>query len=169
MNADSWQRTRASGETWLWSRSRGELWHKGATSGHTQQVVSLALDCDRDAVVVRVRPRGPACHEGWRSCFAPSSTTSHAGGALVALDDVLAARASTRPAGSYTTTLLSDENKREKKLGEELVELLRALHKGTDDDVIDEAADLMFHVAVALRARGLPLQRVLEKLGARAR
>ncbi|MBM4280247.1 MAG: imidazole glycerol phosphate synthase subunit HisF [Deltaproteobacteria bacterium] len=169
MNADSWQRTRATGETWLYSRSRGALWHKGATSGHTQQVVSLALDCDHDAVVVRVRPRGPACHEGWRSCFAPTATTSAAGGALVALDDVLAARAASRPAGSYTTALLGDENKREKKLGEELVELLRALHKGSDDDVVDEAADLFFHVAVALRARGVPLARVLARLGERAR
>jgi imidazoleglycerol phosphate synthase cyclase subunit/phosphoribosyl-ATP pyrophosphohydrolase len=169
MNAESWARTRRSGETWLWSRSRGELWHKGATSGHTQQVVSLALDCDADAVVVRVRPNGPACHEGWRSCFAPPPSPSRAGGALVALDDVLASRAATRPAGSYTTTLLSDENKREKKLGEELVELLRALHKGSDDEVVDEAADLLFHVAVALRARGLSLQRVMEKVGARAR
>jgi imidazoleglycerol phosphate synthase cyclase subunit/phosphoribosyl-ATP pyrophosphohydrolase len=169
MNAESWRQTRQTGETWLYSRSRGALWHKGATSGHTQQVVSLALDCDRDAVVVRVRPRGPACHEGWRSCFAPTGTTSRAGGALTALDDVLAARARVRPAGSYTTTLLEDENKREKKLGEELVELLRALHRGSDDEVVDEAADLLFHVAVALRARGLPLSRVLEKLGERAR
>jgi imidazoleglycerol phosphate synthase cyclase subunit/phosphoribosyl-ATP pyrophosphohydrolase len=169
MNEESWRRTQGSGETWLYSRSRGALWHKGATSGNTQQVLSLALDCDGDAVVVRVRPRGPACHEGWRSCFAPAGSTSRAGGTLSALDDVLAARAASRPAGSYTTTLLSDENKREKKLGEEFVELLRALHKGNDDEVVDEAADLIFHVAVALRARGIPMSRVLRKLGTRAR
>lgn len=159
MNADSWQRTVASGETWLWSRSRGELWHKGATSGHTQEVLSLSLDCDSDAVVVRVVPRGPACHTGQRSCFA-----SPAGGALVRLDDVLADRALRLPPTSYTVKLLLDENKRTKKLGEELAELLRALYVGSDDDVSEEAADLLYHAAVSLRARGISLSTVMQKL-----
>ena len=69
MNAESLARTLQTGETWFWSRSRQELWHKGATSGHTQQVVDLRLDCDGDALLVRVRPRGPACHTGERTCF----------------------------------------------------------------------------------------------------
>jgi imidazoleglycerol phosphate synthase cyclase subunit/phosphoribosyl-ATP pyrophosphohydrolase len=167
-NATSWETMLATGETWLWSRSRGALWHKGATSGHTQRVVSVTLDCDSDAAVVRVLPHGPACHTGARSCFGPSNPST-AGGTLVALDDVLEARARERPPGSYTTTLLGDDNKRMKKLGEELVELVRALHVGSDDDVVEEASDVFFHVAVALRARGIPLARVLTKLAERAR
>src|SRR2546428_5740623 len=69
MNEESLQKTIESGETWFWSRSRNELWHKGATSGHTQRVVNIAADCDRDALVVTVEPRGPACHTGAPSCF----------------------------------------------------------------------------------------------------
>ena len=69
MNADSLQRTLESGETWFWSRSRQELWHKGATSGNTQKVVKIDLDCDGDSLLVQVQPAGPACHTGARSCF----------------------------------------------------------------------------------------------------
>jgi phosphoribosyl-ATP pyrophosphohydrolase/phosphoribosyl-AMP cyclohydrolase len=159
MNAESLAKTLQTGETWFWSRSRQELWHKGATSGNTQHVVSLALDCDQDAIVVRVLPRGPACHEGTRSCF-----RGPAGGALVRLDDVLEQRARDKPEGSYTVALLKDENKRVKKLGEELAELLRALYVGSDDNVANECADLLYHAAVALRARGIPLSKVAEIL-----
>jgi len=164
MNAESLQKTRETRQTWLYSRSRQELWHKGATSGHTQEVLSLSLDCDQDALVVRVVPHGPACHEGTRSCFAQP-----AGGVLVALDDVLADRAAHLPEKSYTTSLLRDDNKRMKKIGEEAAELLRALHVGDEDAVAEEAADVIFHVAVALRARGVSLARVMEKLRERAR
>ncbi len=159
MNDEALRRTREHKETWLFSRSRGALWRKGATSGHTQRVVSLALDCDGDAVVVRVVPAGPACHEGTRSCF-----RGPAGGALVALDDILASRAKERPAGSYTVQLLDDDNKRTKKLGEETAELIRALYVGSDADVVEEASDLLYHVAVALRARGISLKDVAAKL-----
>jgi cyclase len=166
--AQSWALMCAAGETWLWSRSRQELWHKGATSGHTQRVRSIALDCDRDAAVVRVDPHGPACHTGARSCFCAQGP-SQAGSALVALDDVLEQRQRERPAGSYTTVLLADENKRMKKLGEELVEFVRALHVGSDDDCIEEASDLLFHMAVALRAKNLTLKDVSTKLLERTR
>lgn len=162
MNAESLARTLASGETWFWSRSRRELWHKGATSGNTQAVVSVAADCDGDALVVRVRPAGPACHRDTRSCW-----DGDAGGVLVALDDLLARRAAERPAGSWTTRLLDDENLRIKKLGEETAELIHALLAGPDDRVAEEAADLLFHVAVALRARGLPLAAALRVLEGR--
>lgn len=164
MNREALERTCASRETWLFSRSRSALWHKGATSGHTQEVVSVALDCDADALVVRVLPRGPACHTGARSCF-----DHDAGGSVVALDDTLESRARDLPAGSYTTQLLRDDNRRMKKIGEEAAELLRALHVLGDDAVADEAADLLFHVAVALRARGIPFAAALEKLRMRAK
>src|SRR5580693_9025097 len=126
MNEESLRRSEETGETWFWSRSRSSLWHKGETSGHTQRIVSMAPDCDNDALVVRVIPNGPACHTGARSCF-----SGPAGGALVHLDDTLQSRARDLPAKSYTTRLLQDKNLRIKKLGEETAELIFALLSGT--------------------------------------
>jgi phosphoribosyl-ATP pyrophosphohydrolase/phosphoribosyl-AMP cyclohydrolase len=157
MNAEALKKTEETGETWLWSRSRNELWHKGATSGHTQKVLSISADCDQDAVILRVLPKddGPACHTGARSCF-----KSPNGGAMVELDATLAQRATELPDGSYTTKLLKDENLRLKKLGEETVELVHALLKSPDERAADEAADLVYHIAVALRARGVSLAKL---------
>lgn len=164
MNAESLGRTLVSGETWFWSRSRQALWHKGETSGHTQRVVSLALDCDQDALVVRVVPRGPACHRDTRSCW-----DADAGGALVALDDTLRRRKEALPEGSYTTRLYGDENLRMKKIGEEAVELVHAALTGADERLSEEAADVIYHVAVVLHARGLSLRDALGVLEARRR
>jgi phosphoribosyl-ATP pyrophosphohydrolase/phosphoribosyl-AMP cyclohydrolase len=169
MSAASLARTRETGETWFWSRSRAELWHKGATSGHTQRVVSLAADCDQDAIVVRVVPNGPACHRGTRGCW-----DADAGGALVALDATLSARrealaAGAAPEGSYSARLLAQENLRMKKIGEEAVELVHAALTGPDARVAEEAADLIFHAAAVLHARGLSLADALRVLEARAR
>ncbi len=162
MNREAFEKTQATRETWLYSRSRQALWHKGETSGNTQKVLSVAEDCDGDALVVRVLPDGPACHEGTRSCF-----RGPAGGALVVLNDVLMQRQQERPEGSYTVRLLDSENLRCKKLGEECAELVLALAKGSDAQVLDEAADLLYHLAVALRSRGISLdlleQRLLER------
>ncbi|MEN9787056.1 MAG: hypothetical protein RLZZ299_2320 [Pseudomonadota bacterium] len=168
MNEASLARTRESGQTWFWSRSRGELWHKGATSGHTQRVVSLAADCDADAIVVRVVPEGPACHRGTRACW-----DSDSGGALVALDATLAQRrdalaAGSATEGSYSAKLLGNENLRMKKIGEEAVELVHAALTGPDARVAEEAADLIFHVAAVLHGRGLSLADALRVLQARA-
>jgi phosphoribosyl-ATP pyrophosphohydrolase/phosphoribosyl-AMP cyclohydrolase len=163
MNAQSLAKTEESGETWFWSRSRKALWHKGETSGNTQRVISLTADCDRDAVVVRVLPRGPACHTGARSCFSAS-----AGGAVVELDRVLEQRAEQRPQGSYTTKLLADANLRIKKIGEESAELVHALASGDERRCAEEAADLLYHVGVALRARGVSLADVTRVLLSRA-
>src|ERR1700720_2603988 len=109
MNAQALERTRATGELHLWSRSRGELWHKGATSGNTQALRALRLDCDGDAVLALVEPAGPACHTGERTCFhrgelAPGAPFE----ALPALERTLADRARERPEGSYTVQLLDD-------------------------------------------------------------
>lgn len=163
MDAEAYRRTRETGRTWFWSRSRRALWNKGETSGNVQEVVSMGLDCDGDALVVRVRPAGPACHRGTPTCWDVPT-----GGATAALDATLAARARERPAGSYTTRLLDDENLRLKKIGEETAELLHALLRGDDARCAEEAADLLYHVAVALRARGVDLadvMRVLERRG----
>jgi phosphoribosyl-ATP pyrophosphohydrolase/phosphoribosyl-AMP cyclohydrolase len=163
MNQEAFRRSEESGETWFWSRSRKSLWHKGETSGHTQKIVSMAIDCDGDALVVRVVPSGPACHTGARSCF-----TGPAGGAMVYLDETLAARARELPPKSYTTRLLSDRNLRIKKLGEETAELILALLSGTEEQAAEEAADLLFHVGAALAARGVPLAAVTRVLLRRA-
>src|SRR5829696_3313422 len=105
MNRESLARTLETNQTWFWSRSRNELWHKGETSGNTQEVVSLALDCDRDAIVVLVNPAGPACHTGNVSCFDLDAQPNAPGPLLDQLYQLISSRERERPAGSYTTYL----------------------------------------------------------------
>jgi phosphoribosyl-AMP cyclohydrolase / phosphoribosyl-ATP pyrophosphohydrolase len=145
------------GLMWYWSRSRHELWHKGATSGSTQQVVSLHYDCDADAVLARVLPAGASCHTGAWSCFDAAPT-------LAGLDAVLASRAADRTAGGYTRRLLDDGNLRLKKLGEEAVELALACERGEGKRAAEEAADLLYHALVACRAVGVSAADVLAAL-----
>lgn len=157
------ERTVASGEMYYRSRTRG-LWHKGATSGNVQHVVSLHADCDGDAVLARVRPAGPACHTGARSCFGDPPAAD----ALSALAATIEERASATPAVGYTGRLLADRNLRLKKLGEEAAELVLALADGDADRTVNEAADLVYHTLVALRAAGVTLDDVRAVLEARA-
>src|SRR5215207_7354903 len=163
------ERTIATGEMHYRSRTRG-LWHKGATSGNVQQVVTLLPDCDGDAILARVVPAGPACHTGTRSCF---GSTALAADALGALDATVAARVNEAPAQavdekpSYTRRLLADRNLRLKKIGEEAAELVTAC---ADDDrarAVEEAADLVYHTLVALRAAGGTLDDLRATLAAR--
>lgn len=159
------ERTLATGEMHYRSRTRG-LWHKGATSGNVQRVVSLHHDCDADAVLARVEPAGPACHTGAVSCFGEPALTSDA---LSALDATIAARAAgddTPP--SYTRRLLGDRNLRLKKLGEEAAELVTACADGDVERAREEAADLLYHALVALRAVGGSLADVRAVLAERA-
>ncbi len=167
---DALERSVSSGEMHYTSRTRG-LWHKGGTSGNTQRVVSLTADCDRDAVLARVRPTGPACHEGTTSCFRDDALCADA---LSLLDRTIAARAATflaspdREALSYTQRLLADRNLRLKKLGEEAVELAVAC---VEEDVlraIEEGADMIYHTLVALRAIGVSLDDIRRALSQRA-
>ena len=146
------ERSLATGEMHFWSRSRGELWRKGATSGNVLRVRSLHADCDGDTVLARVAPTGPACHTNETTCFGEG--TEPAGDALRVLDDVIRERARNLPEGSYTTRLLTDENLRLKKLGEETAELVLAIARGESERVTEEAADLVYHLVVALRAAG---------------
>jgi phosphoribosyl-ATP pyrophosphohydrolase/phosphoribosyl-AMP cyclohydrolase len=158
MNELALQQTRATGELHLWSRSRQELWHKGATSGATQAVRSLRVDCDGDALVALVEPAGPACHTGERTCFyrgemdpgAPYET-------LPALERTLRERARERPAGSYTVQLLDNPSLIGEKVMEEAEEVSRAAREETDLRVDEEAADLLYHLLVLLRSRGRSL------------
>ena len=160
--------TLATGEMHYRSRTRG-LWHKGATSGNVQRVVSLAPDCDGDAVLARVAPAGPACHTGAVSCFGGGTLGADT---LAELDATIGARAvadapAERP--SYTQRLLGDRNLRLKKLGEEAAELVLACADGDTPRAAEEAADLVYHTLAALRPLGLSLDDVRRALARRRR
>lgn len=168
---DAIERTVRDRRLWLYSRSRRRLWMKGETSGNVLQVGGLAADCDGDVLLARVRPLGPTCHTGARSCF-PAPPT------LAALADVIEQRRAhpEAHAGGYTARLLGDRNLRLKKLGEEATELALACadadsrtddHASARDRVTDEAADLLYHAFVACAAAGVPAADVLERLAER--
>jgi phosphoribosyl-ATP pyrophosphohydrolase/phosphoribosyl-AMP cyclohydrolase len=163
---DALARTISTGEMHYRSRTRGP-WHKGATSGNTQRVVSLDADCDGDAVLARVLPAGPACHTGAVSCFGANALRADT---LSVLDATVQARQQS-PASedaSYTRRLLADRNLRLKKLGEEAAELVTACADADASRASEEAADLVYHAIVALRAVGASLDDVRTVLAARA-
>lgn len=153
MDDEALRRTRESGEAWFWSRSRQEYWHKGATSGNTLAVEEIRDDCDGDAILLRVRPAGPACHTGAESCFAPW------------LWRIVAERAKERPEGSYVVSLLDQgPAAAAQKVGEEGVEAALAGVSQSDERLVEELADLWFHAYVLLASRGLDPERVDEEL-----
>jgi phosphoribosyl-ATP pyrophosphohydrolase/phosphoribosyl-AMP cyclohydrolase len=158
MDEEALRRTKESGQAWFWSRSREEYWHKGETSGAFLNVAELKEDCDGDAILVRVRADGPACHTGAESCFAPW------------LWRRVAERAKERPEGSYITKLLADGPKAAaQKVGEEGVEVAVAAVSESDEALIGELADLWFHSYVLLAARGLDPNAVEDELRRRIR
>lgn len=166
------ERTLETGEMHYHSRSRG-LWRKGATSGNTQQVVSLSVDCDGDAVLARVLPAGPACHTGARSCFGDTALAADALGELdVTIESRVRDGTQSADAGaaklSYTRKLLDDRNLRLKKIGEETAELVTACADGDRGRAIEETADVVYHLLVALRSVGASLGDVRAELAARA-
>ena len=157
MDDEAERLTRETGEAWFWSRSRQQLWHKGETSGNTLTVEEIRDDCDGDAILLRVRPAGPACHTGARSCFAP------------ALWRTIMERKAERPEGSYVASLLDAGVARAaQKVGEEGVEVGLAAVSGDHDAVIAEAADLVFHLYVLLAAADVELAEVEDELERRA-
>jgi phosphoribosyl-AMP cyclohydrolase / phosphoribosyl-ATP pyrophosphohydrolase len=154
MNELALRRTRETGELHLWSRSRQELWHKGATSGNTQAVRALRVDCDGDALLALVEPAGPACHTGERTCFYRGELDSLAPHEMLpALERTLRERQRERPRGSYTVALLDDPARIGEKVMEEAEEVARAAREESDVRVDEEAADLLYHLLVLLRAR----------------
>jgi phosphoribosyl-ATP pyrophosphohydrolase/phosphoribosyl-AMP cyclohydrolase len=170
MNAEALKRTQTTGELHLYSRSREEQWHKGATSGNTQAVRALRLDCDGDAILALVEPNGPACHTGARTCFHRGDTETPAPHeALPALERTLAARKSERPSGSYTVELLDDPPRIGAKVEEEAEEVARAAREETDDRVDEEAADVLYHLTVLLHSRDRALTDAQEVLNGRRR
>lgn len=167
-NAEALRETARSGLAHFWSRSRGRLWKKGETSGNVLRVHEVRADCDKDALLMVVEPAGPACHTGTRTCFGESSP--HAAGVLEALRRVIGERARSRPEGSYTAKLLAKGlDHALKKVGEEATEVILAAKGESDARLAEEAADLLFHLELALFERGVPLARVLEVLKGRRR
>jgi phosphoribosyl-AMP cyclohydrolase / phosphoribosyl-ATP pyrophosphohydrolase len=170
-NRKALELTLETGEMHFFSRSRDEIWRKGETSGATMAVNQLRYDCDGDAVLAIVAPAGPACHTGERTCFyravgdEPHRVVHEA---LPALARTLASRAAERPEGSYTVELLDNPTLVGEKVQEEAEEVVRAAREETDERVAEEAADVLYHLAVLLAARGVPQSAVFEELNRRA-
>lgn len=161
MNKEALRLTLDRGETYLWSRSRQQLWHKGETSGNSQKVTKVSLDCDNDAVLVEVEPLGPACHTGAYSCFGVEPAIE---GVLRELYSVIQKRKEQRPEGSYTTYLFnSGLDKILKKVGEEATETIVAA-KNDDGRLPSETADLLYHLMVLLVERGVTLDEISREL-----
>ncbi len=178
-NREAIERTLATGEAHFWSRSRAELWRKGATSGNVLDVVRIEADCDGDALLLQVRPRGPACHSGRASCFDAEGGTEAGRDPervdLAALERIVAARATADPETSYTARLLGDGLARvAQKVGEEATEVVVAAVAAQSAErrsaaVISETADLLFHLAVLLRATAVDVDDVERELARRHR
>lgn len=163
-NAEALIATERTGEAHFWSRSRDRLWRKGETSGNVMQMAGMATDCDGDAIVYRVRPAGPACHEGTRTCFGEAD----APGILPELAAVIDRRRGADAESSYTASLLAGGPRRSaEKVVEEAGETAGAALAGSDDELAREAADLLYHLLVLLATREVPLGRVLDILRAR--
>ena len=175
MNREALRRTLESGAVHFWSRRRQEIWRKGETSGNTLALRSIRTDCDRDALLVRADPAGPTCHTGAVSCFfepvaggddgpdatGDSPTEAGFGAVLDRLAAIVERRAEERPEGSYTASLLAaGPGRAAQKVGEEGVETALAAAAGSEAELVGEAADLLYHLLVALRSRGVPPARV---------
>lgn len=180
MNRDAVDATLRSGVTHFWSRSRRTLWRKGETSGHTQHVRAVHVDCDADTLLVLVDQEGVACHTGERTCFFRAVSTYPEGKAqldirrppanmLDRLEQIVEARRASAPPGSYVGSLLAKgEGAACRKVGEEAVEVITAALGGEGDArVVEEVADLWFHTLVLLGQRRIPLRSVLKELARR--
>jgi phosphoribosyl-ATP pyrophosphohydrolase/phosphoribosyl-AMP cyclohydrolase len=172
MNAESLGKTRESGQVWFYSRSRKALWHKGATSGNVLTVRELRVDCDADAILVRAEPAGPTCHTGHESCFyrplnladLPGFSLAHAS-FLDELEGIVQSRRAATPDESYTARLFAKGKlKIAQKVGEEGLETALAGVAQEDGRLIDESADLLFHLLVLLNERNVKLRDVLVRL-----
>jgi len=168
MNAAALERTLASGQVTFFSRSKQRLWTKGESSGHVLALKSARVDCDGDTLLVQAEPQGPTCHLGTSSCFGEPADVAPPLGFLATLDQLVARRDIERPEGSYTTRLFEGGIRRiAQKVGEEGVETALAAVVQDDEALLGEAADLVFHLMVALRARGLGMRDVCRVLEAR--
>ncbi len=174
MNPTSFLKTLETKETWFYSRSRQALWHKGETSGNTQRVVGIEVDCDGDTLLIQVEPSGPACHTGANSCFdgemiiQNENSTANFEGILSRLEKRVQEREKERPEGAYTTYLFEKGiDKILKKVGEETSEVIIAAKNRSAGELRYEMADLMYHLMVLLREQNLPFAEVLAELESR--
>lgn len=163
-NAEAIERTRATGRATFFSRSRNALWTKGETSGHFLEVSSVLVDCDEDTLLYLVTPNGPTCHTGTESCFRGEEAPT----TLMRLERTLEARKSSTSEKSYTKSLFEKPDRIGEKIREEANEVAEALANEADERVVSEAADVLFHLAVGLRSRGIALAEVLHELDRRA-
>jgi phosphoribosyl-ATP pyrophosphohydrolase/phosphoribosyl-AMP cyclohydrolase len=184
-NEESLRLTVETGELHFYSRSREEIWRKGETSGNVLKLRQLRYDCDGDAIVALVEPTGPACHTGERSCFyrelggsagtepdapaAPGEPAPVVHEALAMLERTLRSRAAERPEGSYTVELLDNPKLIGEKVEEEAEEVVRAAREESDERVAEEAADLLYHLAVLMASRKVPQSAAMEVLNGRRR
>ncbi|MDP9188548.1 MAG: bifunctional phosphoribosyl-AMP cyclohydrolase/phosphoribosyl-ATP diphosphatase HisIE [Actinomycetota bacterium] len=185
MNDESLKLTLETREIHLYSRSRGEIWHKGASSGNVQRLQQIRYDCDADALVALVEPAGPACHTNERSCFyrdlegdadpavdapgVPGEPAPVSSEALAVLERTLMERERERPGGSYTVELLDDPELAAAKVSEEAAEVVEAASSESEERVAEEAADVVYHLAVLLFSRGVSMAEVLQVLNGRRR
>jgi phosphoribosyl-ATP pyrophosphohydrolase/phosphoribosyl-AMP cyclohydrolase len=170
MNREALAATTASGRVTFWSRSKGRLWTKGETSAHFLDVRSVAVDCDRDTLLILAEPRGPACHLGTATCWGENAPQSDAQqlAFLCKLEHIIAQRIAARPEDSYTAKLLEGGVRRiAQKVGEEGLELALAAVAQSDEEIIGEAADLMYHSLLLLKVKGLSLAQIVAELAAR--
>ena len=172
MNPEALDLTRSSGRVTFWSRSRGRLWTKGESSGHFLELRDMAADCDRDTLLVLAVPHGPACHTGNVTCWGENAPRSAAESLafLDTLERIIAERMATRPEGSYTAQLLSEGTRRiAQKVGEEGLEVALAAVSQSDEEVVAESADLLYHLLLLLKAKNLSLAQVIDELNSRHR
>ncbi len=171
MNAEALAATRARGRVVFYSRSRQTLWEKGETSGHTLNLVDIRTDCDADTLLVTARPVGPTCHEGTATCFGDGAVTGATRlGFLAQLAGIIDQRITEAPDRSYTAKLFASGPQRlAQKVGEEGVEVALAAVGESNDKLVSESADLLFHLMVLLRSKGLGLDDVVTELASRQR
>jgi phosphoribosyl-AMP cyclohydrolase / phosphoribosyl-ATP pyrophosphohydrolase len=171
MNREALEQTLSRRRAVFYSRSKQRLWEKGETTGHTLDLVDVIADCDNDTLLVTARPRGPACHNGTLTCFGDEPRTAATSISFLArLESIIGQRANEKPDSSYTAKLLAKGiNKVAQKVGEEGVETALAGVNESDEKLVEESADLVYHLLVLLRARGVKLERVVRQLESRHR
>ena len=170
MNPEALAATQATGQVTFWSRSKGRLWTKGETSSHVLELKQIAADCDGDTLLILAEPKGPVCHMGTPTCWGenPPQSLAQRIGFFGFLEKVIKQRIATRPPGSYTAKLLAEGTRRiAQKVGEEGLELALAGVGQSDQEIIGEAADLLYHTLLLLNVKGLSLSQVIAELESR--
>lgn len=172
MNKEACEKTQQTGKVTFWSRTRQTLWTKGETSGNFLELVSMAVDCDNDTLLVKAIPHGPTCHTGTDTCWGESNTGLPASSLpesplsfLSELQDFIERRHEEMPEGSYTTRLFRDGvNKMAQKLGEEALETVIEATNGTNEQLVYEAGDMLYHLLVLLTSKGLRIEDIATEL-----